>query len=117
GRAVLVVEMPFYRADGFGIALQSFAPVPGVQDIVVHLQPEQRALKRRMMSAHLTQAAILAPFEVVTEHFRVAPRYDFSELPNDGRLYYEQQDWGLTGAEWRALARSALAELKMEGWP
>ena len=117
GRALLIVEMPYYRADGGGIALQSFAPVPGVEDIAVHLQPEQQALKRRMMNAHRTQAAILAPFEVATEHFRIAPRYDFSELPNDGRLYYEQQDWGLTGAEWCALARAALVELGLEGRP
>lgn len=117
GRPLLVVEMPFYRAGKGGVALQSFAPAPDTEELTVHLQPDQQSLKRRMMAAHRTQAAILAPFGVTAEHFRIAPRYDFSMLPNEGRISYEKQDWGLAAREWLALARQALAELGLAGKP
>src|SRR5690606_36774030 len=98
--------------------LQSFAAfAPDRDEFKVHLEPDQQALKRRMIEAHRTQAAILAPFDVTAEQFRIPPRYNFSKLPNNGQLYYEQQDWGLDGAAWRALARAALVELGLEGRP
>lgn len=117
GRSVLVLEMPFYQAGDGDMARQRFAPAADIPEITVRLSPEEQALKRRMMAAYRTQAAILGPFEVKTEHFRVAPRYDFTVLPNRGRLLYEQQDWGLTGAEWIVLARAALADLGLAGEP
>ena len=117
GRSVLVLEMPFYQASDGDMARQRFAPAADIPEITVRLSPEEQALKRRMMAAYRTQAAILGPFEVKAEHFRVAPRYDFTGLPNRGRLLYEQQDWGLTGAEWIVLAGAALADLGLAGEP
>ncbi len=111
GHPVLVLEMPFYQAGDGGMTRQHFAPADDAPEITVHLSPHEQALKRRMMAAHRSQAAILGPFEVKTEHFRVAPRYDFTKLPNEGRLLYESEDWGMTGAEWLVLARAALSDL------
>ncbi len=117
GREVLVVEMPFYRSGNGRMILQQFTAAPGTTELTVHLSPEEQTLKRGLMAAHRTQAAILAPFETDTERFRIAPRYDFAELPNGGRLLYDERDWGLTGSEWPALARAALAELGLTGAP
>lgn len=94
---------------------QQFIPVPGAgQEFTIHLSPGQEALKRRMMAAHRTQEAILAAFDVSAEYFRTAPNYDFSELPNEGRLLYEQEDWSLNGHEWLRLSRAALTELGLD---
>jgi len=117
GRPVLVVEMPYYKTGDGDMTRQRFSPAPEVQEITIPLTPDEQDLKRRMMAAHQTQAAILAPFDVATEHFRIAPQYDFAELPNEGRLLYEQQDWGLTGSEWLALARAAISDLGLGGKP
>ncbi|MCL4767266.1 MAG: PIG-L family deacetylase [Hyphomicrobiaceae bacterium] len=117
GRPVLVVEMPFYQSGDGGMALQQFTPAPDGKEITLYLSPEEQTLKRGMMAAHRTQAAILAPFEVEAERFRIAPTYDFAKLPNDGRLLYDERDWGLTGSEWQALAQAALAELGLANAP
>jgi LmbE family N-acetylglucosaminyl deacetylase len=117
GKTVLIAEMPYYRAADGGVALQTFTPEFDTKEYVLHLRPEQQVLKRRMIAAHRTQSAILAPFSIAQEQFRIAPFYDFRSLPNEGRLSYEQQDWGLTGREWMALARSALAKLRLDGQP
>lgn len=111
GRPTLVIEMPFYRAGDGGLVLQRFSSAPDVPPLTVPLTPDQQHLKRLMMAAHCTQHRVLAPFALTAESFRFAPRYDFSELPNEGRLHYDRQDWGLTGSEWLVLARAALAEL------
>ena len=117
GQAVLIAEMPYYRAAEGGISIQTFTPGFDTKECVVNLRPEQQALKRRMIAAHQTQSAILAPFSTAQEQFRIAPIYNFRNLPNEGQLYYERHDWGLTGREWKALARSALAGLGLDGQP
>lgn len=117
GQAVLIAEMPYYRAADGGIAIQTFIPGFDTKECVVNLRPEQQALKRRMIAAHQTQSAILAPFSTAQEQFRIAPIYNFRSLPNEGQLYYARHDWGLTGREWKALARSALAGLGLDGQP
>jgi len=75
------------------------------------LNAEERELKRRLVAHYSTQARVLAGFQLNEEKFRVAPNYDFSALPNGGRLLYENNDWGLTGEQWLALACRATADL------
>lgn len=113
-RPVTVVEMPYYKCGAVGMDCQQFTPAPDVDEFIVHLTPDQQILKRQMMSAHRTQRIALEPFDLSTERFRIAPAYNLSELPSEGRLLYERYDWGLTGREWLPLARSALAELGLE---
>src|SRR5204863_360533 len=43
--------------------------------------------------------------------FRLAPAYDFTALPNDGRLHYDAMPWGMTGKRWLELTTAALNEL------
>lgn len=112
GCGCAMVEMPFYHlgSDG-GMAAQRFAmPLDG--ETILDLPEPDRARKQRMIGAHRSQAQMLARFHAEAERYRPAPRYDFSALPNGGRLLYEQQNWGLTGAEWQALACAALEELR-----
>jgi LmbE family N-acetylglucosaminyl deacetylase len=108
-----IIEMPFYRAGHRGEqaqVLQRFAP-GGPQEFCVPLSPGQQSLKARMVAAHASQARTLAPFAVDTERFRPGPAYNFAIPPNDGRLLYEQYDWGMTGARWLRLASAAKRQL------
>jgi LmbE family N-acetylglucosaminyl deacetylase len=115
GREIAIVEMPFYRADGDGWAVQRFAPAPAAGETVLALGERDRALKRQMFAAHRTQAEMLALFDLETERFRIAPAYDFATPPNGGHLHYEGHDWGMTGARWLRLVEAASRELGLEG--
>jgi LmbE family N-acetylglucosaminyl deacetylase len=109
-----VIEMPFYHADASGWVRQRFIPEPGCPETVLRLSEPERALKRRMLAAHATQAETLSSFSLEEERFRPAPDHDFTSLPNGGELLYERYGWGMTGARWRELVRDALAELWLE---
>jgi LmbE family N-acetylglucosaminyl deacetylase len=111
-RQLLIIEMPLYRADPSGWARQSFVPAPDSPELALWLGEDERALKERMVAAHVTQRDLLASFPIDVERFRAAPDYDFTSLPNGGDLLYERQDWGMTGARWLDLARQAFAELE-----
>ena len=113
GRDVAVLEMPLYRANGDRVAYQRFAPGPEAASCTIRLTSEERKLKRRMLDAHASQRATLAPFGVDAERFRVAPDYDFTRLPNQGQVLYERYPSGMTAAHWLALTRAALDELRL----
>lgn len=114
GRPIAIVEMPFYRAaDGCWLR-QSAIPSTAVSATDVRLTEEEQALKRRMLAAYVTQSETLAAFDAATEHFRPAPDYDFTALPNNGELLYEKYGWGMHGAHWCRLSRAALADLGLE---
>jgi LmbE family N-acetylglucosaminyl deacetylase len=109
-----IVEMASYHAGTAGLAPQRFVPEPDAPEILIPLNAGERALKRRMIAAHATQAEVLSAFSADAERFRPAPRYDFSALPNGGQLYYAGFDWGMTGERWLGLASRALEALGLE---
>lgn len=113
--APVVIEFPLYRAGPDGWVVQRFADPSG--EVVVDLTPDEQRLKRAMLGAFTTQREVLTRFSAAQERFRKAPDYDFSELPNDGQLLYEQQYWGMTGSRWLELARPALAGLGLDRRP
>jgi LmbE family N-acetylglucosaminyl deacetylase len=110
---VSIIEMPFYRAEGRADVRQSFVCYENTTALDVLLMPPERELKQRMIGAHATQTAVLAGFSLDREQFRVAPDYDFSQLPNGSRVLYDREDWGIDSARWRDCVRSALAAERM----
>jgi LmbE family N-acetylglucosaminyl deacetylase len=111
GEPPVRIEMPFYHKGDNGLVVQRFAPEPNIPDIILALDDEALALKRRMLARHASQQHVLAGFDSQVERFRQAPVHDFTVLPNGGRLNYADFDWGLTGAQWLELTRAATAEL------
>jgi hypothetical protein len=91
--------------------MQSFIADPARNEISVALDQQSRALKEKMVAAHETQKNVLQGFSLDSERFRLAPAYDFTALPNDGRLHYEAMPWGMTGKRWLELTTAALNEL------
>jgi len=79
-------------------------------EIVFELSEEDRERKRRMMNEHQSQRLVLENFPIVSERLRVAPVYDFSQPPHEGKLWYECMGWPMTGARWRELAACAIKQ-------
>lgn len=108
----VIVEFPLYRASAGDWQIQSFS-LDRLADagLLLELSGHERLRKQAMLTAYQTQHEVLRRFPSDSERFRLAPNYDFANLPNNGDLLYEQQQWGMTGARWLHLAGSALAEL------
>ena len=117
GVAPALIEMTSYRMRGGRRAMSEFLHRPGIEITTVMLGERERAFKRRLIACFSTQHRVLADFPIDLERFRPAPTYDFTRPPHGGGLYYEQFDWGVDGARWRALAGQALAALEIRARP
>ncbi len=114
GYTVSLYEIPLYRQGANREFRQTFASNESAPEMTLFLDAGAQARKRQMLACYLTQRHTLSGFAVETERFRPMPRHDFTALPNNGALLYEQRDWGLrTGAEWKELAAQALIELDL----
>ena len=105
-----LLEMTAYHNSPIGCTFNTFLN-PNGKETTIHLTSDECALKRRMFDCFRTQAHVLKWFPIGVESFRSAPRYDFFAPPHPGTLYYENFNWGMTGARWRELAREALEQL------
>ena len=112
-----IVEMAFYHAGPKGQENQCFPADGGEGEIVIALDEAALRLKQRMLAAYVTQRQVVFEFSSPIERFRPAPAYDFTVLPNGGRLNYEGFDWGMNGADWRSLAARALRALGLPARP
>jgi LmbE family N-acetylglucosaminyl deacetylase len=114
GRAPALLEMTSYHNRAGIMQTGEFLPRPVSPVCTIQLTPQQRQLKQRQFDCFTSQQQVLRWFQLETESFRVAPRYDFTQPPHPGTLYYELFPWGITGPGWRALARKALNDLALE---
>ncbi|WNG14158.1 PIG-L deacetylase family protein [Cystobacter fuscus] len=79
----------------------------------VALSAEDRALKQRMLACQASHGWDSRSASSAPEHYRLAPRYDFTRPPRAGRLLYDVPTPGMTAVRWRRLARRALEQLKL----
>lgn len=103
----MVIEMAFYHMRSGSRSTGEFITRPECPVSTARLTPQQIMLKRKMFDCYVTQRNILKTFPQDVERFRPAPLYHFQLPPHDGKLFYENFDWGMTGARWRDLARDA----------
>ena len=112
GRSPIILELTSYHhANGERIRGQ-FIARDGVRVRTLVLDEQARARKRSMFERFASQRDVLEKFPVHVEHFRVAPRYLFTEAPHEGVLDYERFCVRITGSEWRASAARALELLR-----
>jgi LmbE family N-acetylglucosaminyl deacetylase len=109
--APVIVEVPLYHLGLPGWTVQRFVAAAGPPELEIRLDDEQRRRKQAMLDAHATQRQVLSMVATDVERFRPAPAYDFTALPNEGRLLYDLHGWGMTGTRWQALAVAALQDL------
>lgn len=107
-----LVEYASYHANGTMFAAMEFLPAE-TETVTVVLTEEERAAKESMINCFATQCGVLKAFPRASERYRRAPLYDFTSPPHKGKLYYENFDWGITGADWREKAKEALADLEI----
>ena len=122
----ILVEMTSYHAGPQGW-LEPYTFLPGNASgddpsagpggvVELPLSPAQLDFKRRLFECFPTQQGTLQYFlPGDVERLRLAPRYDFTKPPHEGRLYYEGFSWGVTGERFRDLARQALDALGLTG--
>lgn len=108
-------EMTSYHAEEGQLVTGSFLDDPRATEtrdvLTLPLSLDERHRKALMMRCFATQQAVLASFGVERERFRPAPVYDFALPPHQGKLYYEQLGWPMTGHRWRELASDAARRL------
>jgi LmbE family N-acetylglucosaminyl deacetylase len=105
-------EFAGYHAGGGGMEIYTFLPSEQPTEFVYRLNAAERDLKVSMIKTFTTQERTLQPFtRPEVERFRVAPQYDFTRPPHQGRLWYENFNWGTDGATWRKMASQTLNEI------
>ena len=104
GPAPLLVEMTSYHARGAELVVGEFLPSAKPVTTLVATAAE-RALKRRMLECHQSQAETLAPFLAAQERFRHAAPADFAQRPHAGETYSERMGW-MRGEAFCSLARA-----------
>ena len=106
GQDIAILEMPFQgdrTAKPNGEA--------GFETIAVPLTAKQKALKRRMLACFEPRHEAEPRGALEAEQFRVAPAYDFAELPRGGHVSYGDETCDLGPARWCDLVASARQRL------
>ncbi len=106
----LLLEMTSYHARDGRCVTGEFLHPGSSADLPFELSHADRERKRKMMAAYASQRLVLEKFPIDRERLRLAPDYNFSEPPHEGKLWYECMNWPMIGSHWRELATAALAE-------
>lgn len=106
--APVILEFASYHAGGDGMETGCFISQTQGRVYEHVLTEEESAAKKRLFDCYVSQREVLQYFPIGQEPLRVAPVYDFTRPPHEGRLYYENFSWGVTGSAWRDLAVEAL---------
>jgi len=111
----IILELTSYHQRNGRRVRSTFLPRKGVPERALELNPDEQLLKAHMFEEFVSQRDCLRDFPLVTERFRVAPRYDFTQPPHEGTLDYERFCATICGEEWRARASRALDLLRARG--
>jgi LmbE family N-acetylglucosaminyl deacetylase len=102
-----ISEMTSYHACDERCVTGEFLNADPSSEMVLDLSDQDRQRTRLMMDEYKSQRLVLENFPIVSERLRIAPVYDFSRPPHEGKLWYECMGWPMTGARWRELAAAA----------
>ena len=108
----LLLEMTSYHAREGRCVTGEFLGSGSSPELCFELSQTDQQRKRNMMQAYASQRLVLENFPIHEERLRLAPEYDFSEPPHEGKLWYECMNWPMTGSRWRELATTALTEIQ-----
>jgi LmbE family N-acetylglucosaminyl deacetylase len=106
-----LIEFGSYHARNGEMEIFQFLPNGAEPACEVRLSPDEQRLKRAMVDCYETQRNTVRLFPLSPERYRPAPPYDFTSPPHEGKLFYENFSWGMTGREWREQAGAALDAL------
>ena len=113
GGRPLILESPFYHAGPSGFETGTFLKHDGwTPEIAYELSEAEKERKRKLVACYATQRETLKGFGDSTEKFRIAPLYDFTRPPHEGKLLFENYPWGMSSERFCRLAEEAEAELE-----
>lgn len=113
-----IVEAAFYHAGRNGIEAGDFLPTDEEPVPAEYLlTEEERRRKQARLACFTTQRETLRNFSLTYERFRIAPHYDFSQLPHSGEILYDRFPWGATSDRFCELARAAEEQTREETRP
>lgn len=108
GYAPVALEFASYYAENGEFVTNRFLDHGECMQRDVVLTEEEQRDKVKMINCFVTQLEFLRKFSTEVELFRQIPDYDFTKPPHQGKLFYEQFDWGITGEKWRENACKVL---------
>lgn len=108
-----ILEFSSYHQGSEGMETGRFLPKAEWTVNNHELTEAERNAKRKLFECYQSQRNVLQYFAIEEEPLRPAPQYDFTKPPHEGKLYYENFAWGVTGEKWRALAAQAIRELEL----
>jgi LmbE family N-acetylglucosaminyl deacetylase len=103
-RRPVIVEAPLYSLQAGLFTTQTLPAGGSGRPVSVPLTEAQQQLKSQIKACYATQRYSLAQFKDDVEPYRIAPSYDFSQLPNNGALLYEVNGF-MSGPQWLAMVR------------
>ncbi|HEY9510577.1 MAG TPA: PIG-L family deacetylase [Verrucomicrobiae bacterium] len=115
--APMILETTSYFNRAGIMVTSEFLPRARIETQTCVLTEAEKHFKRRLFNCFKTQQNVLQYFPIGVERVRLAPHYDFSRAPHEGRLYYELFNWGTTGEHWRKLAAAAAHRMLDRDWP
>jgi N-acetylglucosamine malate deacetylase 2 len=107
--APLLIEMTSYHAHNRQCVYGEFLNSDTAQELQLHLSQAERTRKAGMFAAYASQRRVLEGFPIDHERLRVAPEYDFTRAPHQGKLWYECMAWPMSWRQWRAIAMEKIA--------
>lgn len=110
----VVLEMTSYHVRDGRCVTGEFLNAETSRQSSFELNATDKQRKRRMMDAHASQRLVLENFPIDREPLRLAPEYDFSKPPHEGKLWYECLGWKMTGTRWRELATAAISKHQVQ---
>jgi LmbE family N-acetylglucosaminyl deacetylase len=122
GLELSIIEAPLYRMVGQELVSQNFTSNGDSKIFEIDLTKDEMLSKSMLFDAHRSQTGTFNQLlrnrpesrvmSTEKEWVREAPKYDFSELPNDGNLSYIFANSGLK-EKWRTLTTQALRDLEL----
>lgn len=104
GHRLVCYEIPSYHLTPEGPVYGAFWPDPAQPAVMVPLSPEDQERKQAAIRCFASQIQITARFPLAREELRRAPGYDFLRPAPPGDALYDQWDWEMKAAVWRAAA-------------
>jgi LmbE family N-acetylglucosaminyl deacetylase len=103
----IIIEFALYNNFPGYFVMNKFIPY-NLTEKLVELNDFEMKYKKDLLSFFTSQQYLLKNYDSHVESYRIAPVYDFSKPPHEGKIHYDNFDWGIKNEEWREIANDTL---------
>lgn len=112
--APVIIEYAIYNTYKGSFEMNRLIPIINHKDFVISLDEAALKLKTDVLKYFTTQQYLIKNYSSTIESYRIAPAYDFTKPPYEGKINYDNFDWGIKSKEWCELASATLKMLDIE---